>query len=217
MASRGCSTCGRTARTTTDGELRGLLGPELRPQHPMMKGHVLNFEINALVVPSGIDADAAARLLRESDPMLFVWGFESSPASSAVIGAEEERSPWEDDRLNELSDLAVEGVLASRWASLSAEDQERFRAAVRWSAERWLDAVVRICRAEDRSFEASLATWVTLESGDRLLLAPQDSDGFNSDSIYGDLFVEGQGRYSSLAAAAGIRFVDLDDLRVELR
>lgn len=178
---------------------------------------MLNFEINALVVPSGIDADAAAELLRESDPMLFVWGFESSPASSAVIGAEEDRSPWEDDRLSELSDLAAEGVLESRWVSLSADDQERFRAAVRWSAERWLEAVVRICRDEDRWFEASIATWVPLESGGRLLLAPQDSDGFNSDSIYGDLFVEGRGRYASLARAAGIDFLDLDQLRIDVR
>jgi hypothetical protein len=183
----------------------------------MTKGHVLNFEINALIVPNEVDADSAAQQLREADPMRFVWGFESSPASTSVIGAEEERSPWEDDRLSELSDLAAVGALEGRWASSSAEDQERFRAAVRWSAERWLDAVVRICRDEDHWFEASLATWMQLESGGRLLLSPQDSDGFNSDSIYGDLFVEGRGRYASLAAAAGIRFVDLDDLRVDVR
>lgn len=177
----------------------------------------MNLEINALVVRGAVDVDAGLRLIRDMDPMSFVWGFDGSPSDAAEIGTEEAQSPWEHDRMIELSDLAADGYLEDRWSSIGADDKERFRSAVRWSAERWFDAVVRICRQEDRWFESSVATWVPLESGGRLLLAPQDSDAFDSDALYGDLFVEGQGRYASLAAASGIEFLDLSDLKFDVR
>jgi hypothetical protein len=155
----------------------------------------VNLEIYALVVPGALDLEAARRVIRDVDPMDLVWGFDGSPGGAAVIGAEEQSSPWEDDRMIELSDFAADGALEGQWNSISADEQERFRSAVRWSAERWLEAVIQICRQEDRWFETSRATWVQLDSGGRLLLCPQNSDGFDQDALYGDLFVEGNGRY----------------------
>lgn len=176
----------------------------------------MNMEINILVVRGDLDGEAGLRRIRDADPMDFVWGFEGTPGGITVIEAETHASPWEVPELSLLSQSETGGPLESAWKASATAVQERFRAAVRWSAERWLEAILRVARQEDRWFESSLATWVPLSSGGRLLVAPQNSDGFDSDALYGDLFVEGRNRFASVAAAVGIEFPPLEALRIDV-
>lgn len=176
----------------------------------------MNMDINILVVRGDLDGEAGHRRIRDADPMDFVWGFEGTPGGITVIGAEALASPWEAPDLSMLSRCDTGGALESAWEASATAVQEQFRAAVRWSAERWLEAILRVARQEDRWFETSLATWIPLNSGGRLLVAPQNSDGFDSDALYGDLFVEGRNRFASVAAAVGIEFPALEALRIDV-
>ncbi len=182
----------------------------------------MNLELNLLHVPAVVDLARGLEIIRNSDVMDFVWGFEGSPGSTATIGHEDVRDPWESPSLAHLSDAFSAFDASSSyarkqaWNDATADIQEEFRAAVRWSAERWAESIARVAQREDQWFENSVATWFPVTGSGALLIAPQNSDGFDSDSLYGDLFVEARGRYATVAAAMGIRAVHIDDLRIEV-
>jgi hypothetical protein len=182
----------------------------------------MNLELNLLHVPATVDLARGLEIIRNSDVMDFVWGFEGSPGSTATIGHEDAPNPWESPSLAQLSeafrafDASSSSAREQAWNDATAENQEEFRAAVRWSAERWAESIARVAERKDQWFENSVATWFTVTGSGLLLVAPQNSDGFDSDSLYGDLFVEARGRYATVAAAMGIRAVDIDDVRIEV-
>jgi len=184
----------------------------------------MHMEINLLHVPGPVDLEQGRSVIRSTDPMDFLWGFDGSPGGAALIGHEDLRSPWESSLLEGLAEAAESysaeeragSMFEAAWNGAAEQLRDEFRSAVQWSAERWAESIALVATHRDTWFENSIATWIPVVSGGELLIAPQNSAGFDSDSLYGDLFVEARGRYSTVAAAMGIRALAVKETRLEV-
>jgi hypothetical protein len=181
-------------------------------------------ELNLLHVPGPVDLDRALAVISSADPMDFVWDFEGSPGGAALIGHEGLQDPWESPQITPLAEAAssyspderVGSRFEAAWDRTAEEVRNEFRGAVRWSAARWAESISLVARRQDDWFENHIATWFPVASGGALLIAPQNSSGFDSDSLYGDLFVEARGRYSTVSAAMGIRALPAEAVRLDV-
>jgi hypothetical protein len=184
----------------------------------------MHMELNLLHVPGPVDLERGRAVISSTDPMDFVWTFDGSPGGAALIGHEDLRSPWESSSLEALAEAAesysaeerADSMFEVAWNGAAEQLRDEFRGAVRWSAGRWAESIALVASHRDKWFESDIATWIPVVSGGELLIAPQNSAGFDSDSLYGDLFVEAQGRYSTVAAAMGIRALAVEEIRLDV-